>query len=92
MVIFNKTLGDYFSKYRWSSNRELGEINEEELNKIVQIMKRVSTDYSCSTAEGFTYEENEFARLLEFFYSEAFKKGMKYGQRKILEDTQNDES
>lgn len=88
MVIFNEELGKYFANYHWSENRDLGVIEEEELNKIIQIMRRVSTGYSCSTSEGFTYEENAFAKLLEHFYSEAFQDGVEYAAKEYLDRTE----
>ena len=80
MFIYDSKLGEYFDNYHWSGNRKLGVLKEEELNKIVLIMQRVSTAYSCGHSEGFTYEEAEFAKLLEQFYSAAFNSGARYAE------------
>ena len=83
-MIFNKELADYLKSFRWNGNREQKQIEDEELNRIVIIMARVAESYSCSVAEGFTYEEGALERVLTIFYNAAFEQGKEAAKREII--------
>ena len=84
MIMFKPELAKYFKKYRYGGNPDQKKIGEEELNRIVMIMGRVSEDYDCSTSSGFTYCEQEFARLLLKIYEAGIETGKDYAKREIV--------
>lgn len=83
-MIFNKELADYLNTFRWSGNRNQKQIEDEELNRILIIMARVAESYSCSVAEGFTYEEEALEKVLTKFYNAAFEKGKEAAKREMI--------
>ena len=83
-MIYNKELADYLNTFRWSENRDEKPIGDEELNRILMIMVRVAKNYSCSTSEGFTQQEEELERILKEFYEAGIKDGKKAAKREII--------
>lgn len=83
-MIYNKELADYLNTFRWSENRDEKQIEDEELNRILMIMARVAESYSCSVAQGFTYQEQELERILTKFYEAAVEDGKKAAKREMI--------
>ncbi len=73
MFIFDEKLReDVHNWHGYKMNMDHPKITEEHIALIAALVGRIADARSCSTAEGFTFEEEEVANLLKIVYAAGY--------------------
>ena len=73
MLIYDEKLKEKVNMWHgYKLGREKPVFTEEHIAMIALLAKRVADARSCSTSEGFTWEEYEIANLLETVYAAGY--------------------
>lgn len=75
-IIFDQKLKDEAIHWR-NYKPEWKTLTEGQLGVAQSIVARISEDYSCSTSNGFSFEEEELATLFRMVYDAGYNHAIK---------------